>query len=89
MKMYIIIFTNCFYYVGIPYAKPPVGPLRFAKPQPFGSFTGGSLTATSFGNDCPQLSLAGITGDEDCLFLNVYKPAPKRNSRSAKVIYNK
>ena len=58
-------------FLGIPYAAPPVGSLRWMPPQPFGKFTT-PLKANTFGNRCTQ---PGSAGSEDCLFLNVYAPA--------------
>nr|AJP62547.1 carboxylesterase [Oxya chinensis] len=60
---------------GIPYASPPVGPLRFKPPQPAEPWTG-VRDATKEGNVAPQLSetTRQYMGDEDCLFLNVYTP---------------
>lgn len=70
-------------WVGIPYAAPPVGALRWKAPQPPAPWSG-TLEATTLGNVCPQLGnrLSGtgvqnpnrITGDEDCLTLNVWTP---------------
>ena len=67
---------------GIPYAAPPVGPLRFRPPQPPEPWTG-ELAATGFGPSAPQYELVGdslYTGgherqSEDCLYLNVWAPA--------------
>jgi para-nitrobenzyl esterase len=56
-------------YLGIPYAVPPVGPLRWTPPQLYGTWQG-VLAASQFGNYCTQ---PGI-GSEDCLYLNVYTP---------------
>jgi para-nitrobenzyl esterase len=65
-------------YLGIPYATPPVGPLRWIPPQPFGRWQG-VYRATAFGNECPQQDTAGeVIGDEDCLFLNIYTPSLKK-----------
>ncbi|MFZ1919062.1 MAG: carboxylesterase family protein [Terriglobales bacterium] len=58
-------------FLGIPYAVPPVGALRWTPPQPYGTFPGGTLRASQFGSPCVQA--AG--GSENCLFLNVYAPA--------------
>ncbi|XP_047109112.1 esterase FE4-like [Schistocerca piceifrons] len=67
--------TGCKYYSfqGVPYARPPVGQLRFKPPQPPEPWTG-TRDATKEGNVAPQLnSFTGqYVGDEDCLFLNVY-----------------
>jgi len=57
-------------YLGIPYAKPPSGALRWMPPMAFGKFTA-PLQAKQFGNACTQ---SGPIGSEDCLFLNVYTP---------------
>ncbi|XP_032525696.2 carboxylic ester hydrolase-like isoform X2 [Danaus plexippus] len=62
---------------GIPYAKPPIGSLRFKAPQPPESWEG-IRDATSEGNVCAQMDLYSqnqYTGDENCLFLNVYTPS--------------
>ncbi|XP_067206770.1 uncharacterized protein [Linepithema humile] len=58
---------------GIPYAKPPVGELRFKDPvlpEPWS----GNRDASKFGNNAVQLDifLNQIIGNEDCLYLNVY-----------------
>src|SRR5215472_4321982 len=62
-------------YLGIPYARPPVGRLRWLPPQPPAHFRG-VFKATKFGNECRQLQggVGPVTGSEDCLYLNVYVP---------------
>jgi para-nitrobenzyl esterase len=61
---------------GIPYAKPPVGQLRFKAPQPAGNWAD-TLSCQNFGNIASQYdgTKKGLKGDEDCLTLNVYTPA--------------
>ncbi|PSN30851.1 hypothetical protein C0J52_16132 [Blattella germanica] len=54
---------------GIPYAKPPVGSLRFKSPQPADPWDG-VRDALEVGSICPQY-ISGAAGDEDCLFVNV------------------
>ncbi|MDR2006779.1 MAG: carboxylesterase family protein, partial [Acidaminococcales bacterium] len=63
-------------YKGIPYAKPPVGELRFAPPQDAEAWDG-ELDCTRFGFQCFQAPLfAGPEPfSEDCLTLNVWTPA--------------
>ncbi|PRC61145.1 carboxylesterase, partial [Mycobacterium sp. ITM-2017-0098] len=61
-------------YAGIPYAAPPVGPLRWQNPLPAPAWDG-VRDATSVGPRCMQdlegdLELGRQT-DEDCLSLNV------------------
>src|SRR5215475_11892417 len=57
-------------YLGIPYAAPPVGDLRWAPPQPPAPWTT-TLAATAYGSECAQAAGSGIAGSENCLFINV------------------
>lgn len=69
---------------GIPYARPPVGELRWRAPEPPETWSD-SLPTLSRGTPCPQLGsrLGGVNtveegtpaGDEDCLYLDVYAPS--------------
>jgi para-nitrobenzyl esterase len=60
-------------YLGIPYAAPPLGSLRWMPPQPAADFNG-VFQATKFGRICTQLNRGMVVGGEDCLTLNVYVP---------------
>ncbi|XP_046994831.1 para-nitrobenzyl esterase-like [Schistocerca americana] len=70
-------------FVGIPYAEPPVGELRFQDPKPAGSWEG-VRNATSYGSDCVQ-----NTGDgsEDCLYLNVFVPGVPEEGAGLPVLF--
>jgi para-nitrobenzyl esterase len=71
-------------YLGIPFAAPPVGQFRWRPTQPFGHWHG-VFQATTFGNECPQLNALGsFTGDENCLFLNVYTPVSATAAHGSK-----
>lgn len=64
-------------FMGIPYAKPPVGELRYAAPQPPVPWEG-ERACTEFGPSCIQPVRPGAKAyemSEDCLYLNVYTPA--------------
>ena len=71
-------------YLGIPYAAPPVGDLRFAPPAEPARWTG-IRDADSLGPWCPQLQDGGFVGDEDCLFVNVWAPAAPAGARPVMV----
>ena len=75
---------DIFAYKGIPYAQPPIGRLRFKRPQPFkdGSAWQGVFKAEKLAQKCVQISpIDGSTeGSENCLQLNVY--VPKRESKT-------
>jgi para-nitrobenzyl esterase len=58
-------------WLGIPFAAPPVGELRWAPPQPVTPWTG-VRDATKFAPECTQ---DNGDGAEDCLYLNVFTPA--------------
>ncbi|KAJ3829577.1 alpha/beta-hydrolase [Lentinula raphanica] len=63
-------------WLGIPYAAPPVGDLRFKAPTPFVKTINELQQASTFGNACPQRpGDLGAPMSEDCLFLNVWRPA--------------
>jgi para-nitrobenzyl esterase len=57
-------------FLGIPYAAPPLGALRWRPPKRYGFFPGFALQATQFGSACTQ---PGGIGSENCLFLNVFR----------------
>ncbi|HEX5184381.1 MAG TPA: carboxylesterase family protein [Allosphingosinicella sp.] len=77
---------------GIPFAKPPVGPLRWRAPRPLPHWDG-VREATAFGPACfqPESKLNNIYASaapppmsEDCLTLNIWAPA---NARHAPVFF--
>jgi para-nitrobenzyl esterase len=73
-------------FLGIPYAAPPVGDLRWRPPAPAEKWTG-VRKATEFGARCMQGNVFGdmnfrdTGGSEDCLFLNIWVPAKMSESK--------
>jgi len=67
-------------FLGIPYAAPPVGKLRWAAPQPPAKWTG-VRKADAFGNRCIQTTpfadmvFRSPAESEDCLYASVWTPA--------------
>jgi len=70
-------------FLGVPYAAPPVGDLRWRAPRPVAAWQG-VRDASRIGSDCTQALgrravLGGgggvVFGSEDCLTLNIYAPA--------------
>jgi para-nitrobenzyl esterase len=76
-------------WLGIPYARPPIGDLRWRAPRDPAAWVD-TLDALAFGRPCTQLSTplggvpaeddAGFAGDEDCLTLNVWAPRAEADS---------
>jgi len=69
-------------WLGLPFAKPPTGDLRWRAPRPPEPWTG-TREALAFGSPCAQFASAlggveappgTVVGNEDCLYLNVYAP---------------
>ncbi len=58
---------------GIPYARPPVGPLRWKATEVVEPWTG-IRDGSSFGAICPQIIGTDVKGNEDCLTINVWRP---------------
>lgn len=85
-------------FAGIPFAQPPIGELRWRRPQPlpgthsYSAPDGTPYNATSFGPVCPQANYSGTisehisqhTYDEDCLRLNIWTPIPDPSVPSQK-----
>lgn len=73
--------TNTIFWKAIPYAKPPVGNLRWRSPQP-PEKRDKPLSTTKFCDLCPQYidhdrnpaSPQIVAGNEDCLYLNIWAP---------------
>jgi para-nitrobenzyl esterase len=69
---------------GIPYAAPPVGPLRWKPPQPAAPWQG-IRECTAFTGISPQNNqdptIARLARTEDCLYLNVLTPAESSRSK--------
>ena len=84
---------NTVAYLGIPYAEPPLGNLRFRAPRPLNTTrvglesAGRVVDATEYPEFCIQGTTgggdAGGAGSEDCLKVNIYAPpdATKGNKR--------
>ncbi len=69
-------------FLGVPYARPPVGDLRFAAPQRHPGWKG-LRDASIMPPVCRQKS----GGSEDCLYLNIYRPSSKETSLKMPVIF--
>ena len=80
-------------FLGIPYAAPPVGQLRWRPPQPPAHWDG-VRKADQFGAMCMQSAFRGANPSanppkisEDCLFLNVWTAAPSAKERRPVMVW--
>lgn len=84
---------------GVPYAQPPVGELRFRRPQALAPWEG-VRSCTEFSGKCPQADLTAMDfygkefydamvpqDDEDCLYLNIWTPADAGPSAKLPVLF--
>ncbi|CAG2121803.1 unnamed protein product, partial [Medioppia subpectinata] len=66
-------------YLGVPYAQPPVGPLRFKRPVPVVDKWTDPLDAKHWPPACYQVKVHNdyfnANMSEDCLYLNIWSPA--------------
>ncbi|CAG2123306.1 unnamed protein product, partial [Medioppia subpectinata] len=77
-----VLNTSVDQFLAIPYAEPPVGILRFAKPVPLRHTIKPYIDGRAPGNSCVQNfikwlefdRMGNITTSEDCLVLNVWTP---------------
>ena len=92
------------FFLGVPFAQPPLGELRFAVPQSLNTSFDGTRDATSYSSACIGYGVSGMTArrdcidrnadiggmqspewnydlSEDCLYLNVVRPADRKSTR--------
>ncbi|XP_019741631.1 acetylcholinesterase-like [Hippocampus comes] len=93
-KQLSVLGGNIRAFLGIPFAKPPLGKLRFRDPEPAERWEG-VLDATNYANSCyqiPDTFYPGFRGaemwnpntklSEDCLYLNIWTPFNKASQSS-------
>ncbi|KAK8139436.1 Alpha/Beta hydrolase protein [Apiospora sp. TS-2023a] len=61
-------------FLGMPFAQPPVGPLRWRWPQSINASFEGVRNATAYGHSCMQYG-SNFDLSEDCLTINVVRPS--------------
>jgi para-nitrobenzyl esterase len=82
---------------GIPFAAPPIGPLRWRPPQPAAHWNG-VRQADQFSAICPQPARTGMsallptsyrlgTPNEDCLYLNIWTTARSSTDKLPVIVY--
>ncbi|KAJ7720798.1 esterase 1 [Mycena metata] len=69
---------------GIPYAEPPIGSLRFSAPVLKTTIQSDTFDATAFGPSCLQ---PGLPSAEDCLTVNILRPAGLPQNASLPVMF--
>lgn len=76
-------------FLGIPFAEPPVGDLRWKPPRPARAWAPAVLEASS-PSTCPQVSLSTsgqLQGSEDCLKLNIWMPSRARTTPAPVIVW--
>jgi para-nitrobenzyl esterase len=76
-------------FLGVPYAAPPIGALRWKAPEPPTKWDG-VRKAVAFGSVCPQRRqgwLPYIEGQEDCLYLNIWTGRLSRDAKLPVIVY--
>jgi len=86
-----LIASSTGQFLGIPYAAPPIGDLRWRPPRDPNPWPK-TLQATKFANTCPQPQrgmFAAPSDTEDCLYLNVFTPdsAPNQATRRPVMVW--
>ena len=77
-------------FLGIPFAAPPMGSLRWKPPQPAPAWAPATLNAVTASPSCPSINPPGSTttvGNENCLRLNVWTPNPAPASPAPVIVW--
>ena len=82
-------------FLGIPYAQPPIGPLRFKKPVAIKKYLG-NYKAIHLLPQCPSWKdprvnlpwISNSTQNEDCLYLNIWSPKSRNNKKLPVLVYS-
>ncbi|TEB32798.1 triacylglycerol lipase 3 [Coprinellus micaceus] len=75
------------FFGGIPFAEPPIGPLRFNRTVLKTRLVTPSFNASAYGKSCVQMSPDPTTVSEDCLTINVFRPADFVNQEKLPVLF--
>jgi len=77
------------FFLGIPFAQPPLDELRFANPESVNSTWTGALPATNYAFECVGYGgdQVGYQQSEDCLYLNVVRPSSYENVSLPMVVW--
>ncbi|XP_061179963.1 bile salt-activated lipase-like [Saccostrea echinata] len=78
-------------FIKIPFAQPPLGKLRFQKPQPLGEWEDVQGISDELGPSCtqwkfPMPGMDDLQQDENCLYLNIYVPGKVSKDRNLSVM---
>ncbi|KAF5310335.1 hypothetical protein D9611_012078 [Ephemerocybe angulata] len=78
------------FFGGVPFAEPPLGPLRFEPPVLRTQLPPGTRNASAYGKACvPSTVVIGEPPafSEDCLFINVYRPTGIASTAKLPVLF--
>lgn len=75
-----VVNSSCIAWLGVPYAKPPVGELRWRAPQEPDSWSGVLPVKAKKNKAAQAVTVTKSEGSEDCLYLNIYRPNTEENN---------
>ncbi|TFK25301.1 lipase I [Coprinopsis marcescibilis] len=79
--------SNVDFFGGIPFAEPPVGALRFKSPVLKTTLNGSTFDASNYGKSCLQPPFLTTDVSEDCLSINIHRPAGMHHDSKLPVLF--